>query len=109
MNFGYTIVYVPNVETTLQFYEEAFGLNKSFLHESKQYGEMSTGETKLAFASEQLATHNGLTFSPNKKNGIAPGFEIALVTDHVDSAYKMALSAGAIAVKQPKKNHGAKR
>ncbi len=47
MKLGYTLLYVDNVEETMTFYSNAFGLEESFLHESKAYGEMKTGETKL--------------------------------------------------------------
>ena len=40
MKFGYTIVYVPKVADSLQFFEKAFGLEQKFLHESGDYGEL---------------------------------------------------------------------
>ena len=52
MKFGYTIVYVSSVADTLTFYKEAFGFETRFLHESGQYGELNTGGTVLAFASQ---------------------------------------------------------
>jgi catechol 2,3-dioxygenase-like lactoylglutathione lyase family enzyme len=55
MRFGYAIIYVEDVEETLSFYERAFNLKPSFFHESKQYGELEMGETKLAFVGEPLA------------------------------------------------------
>jgi catechol 2,3-dioxygenase-like lactoylglutathione lyase family enzyme len=61
MTFGYTILYVTDVEKTVAFYESAFGLKRKFVHESG-YGELDTGETKLAFASVELATSSGVSF-----------------------------------------------
>ena len=58
MNFGYTIIYVPDVEASLTFIEKAFGFTRRFLHESGAYGELETGETTLAFASHQLGAMN---------------------------------------------------
>ncbi len=102
MRFGYTIIYVPDVEAALFFYEHVFQLKRLFLHESKQYGELATGSTKLAFASEALAESNDLPFITNRNNtDKAPGIEIAFVADDVDLAYKYALSAGATHVKEP--------
>jgi len=101
MKFGYTIIYVPDVEQALAFYEKAFGLEQSFLHESKQYGELSTGETKLAFVSEAMAEYNGVTFYKNHKDQPAAGIEIALVTENVQSAYDQSIAAGALAVQAP--------
>ncbi len=101
MYFGYTIIYVPDVEAALSFYELAFDLVRLFLHESKQYGELDTGSTKLAFASESLAKSNDVVFVNNRAVTKAAGFEIAFVTDDVLSAYKKAVAVGAIAVKEP--------
>ena len=102
MKFGYTILYVKDLETTMKFYETAFGLKKKFVHESG-YGELETGETKLAFASLELATSNGVKFQSLPVEGAAPAFEIALVTDDVQGAFKKAIAAGAFLVKEPTK------
>lgn len=101
MQFGFTIIYVADVELTIKFYQKAFKLEQSFLHESKQYGELNTGEVKLAFASEALAKSNGINFVKNDAKKAAAGFEIALITNDVKQGYKQALSCGAIAVKEP--------
>ena len=53
MNFRYTILYVDDVTATIQFYEQAFNLKKAMIHESGDYGELSTGATKLAFSSKE--------------------------------------------------------
>ena len=58
MKLGYTIVYVPRVADSLQFFEQAFGLERKFLHDSGDYGELKTGETTLAFASHTLGAMN---------------------------------------------------
>ena len=69
MIFRYTIMYVVNVETTLTFYEQAFGLTRGMLHEAGDYGELITGETKLAFSSVELMRQLGKVNRP----GIAGG------------------------------------
>ena len=40
MQFGYTIIYVPDVVASLAFFTRAFGLARRFLHESGTYGEV---------------------------------------------------------------------
>lgn len=47
MKLGYTIVYVPDVAASLAFFEQAFGIERRFLHESGMYGELDTGATTL--------------------------------------------------------------
>ncbi len=56
---GDTILYVPDVPAAMAFYEQAFGLEKLFLHDAGDYGEMNTGATKLAFSSLELMTQLG--------------------------------------------------
>lgn len=99
MKFGYTIIYVPDVAGTVQFYERAFGLARRFVHDSGQYAEMETGETTLAFASESLAESNGVAIRPNLAGNVAAGFEICLVGDDPQAAYDIAIAAGARALK----------
>ncbi len=59
MKFGYTIVYVDSVSDTLAFYKAAFGFDTRFLHESGEYGELETGATALAFASQNPNASHG--------------------------------------------------
>ena len=101
MKFGYIIIYVDDVEATIDFYRKAFNLEQGFLHESKQYGELSTGDIKLAFASNFLAESNGVTFVRNDAKSEAPGFQIALVSEDVKKSYAYAISQGAIAQIEP--------
>jgi len=101
MKFGYTIIYVADVPATIAFYETAFALKRRFVHESNLYAELDTGSTTLAFAGEPMADANGVSIRPNRKADVAAGFEIALVTDDPDAAYRTAVAAGAAAVKPP--------
>jgi catechol 2,3-dioxygenase-like lactoylglutathione lyase family enzyme len=54
MKLGYTIIYVPDVSASLEFFSRAFGIQQRFLHESGTYGELETGQTTLAFAAHEL-------------------------------------------------------
>ena len=103
MKFGYTIIYVNDVEAALNFYKKAFNLATLFLHDSKQYGELNTGETKITFVSNALAESNGVTFIKNDTKNTPAGFEIALVTNDVVKAYQHAIKNGAVSVKEPMK------
>lgn len=86
-------MYVESVAETLAFYEKAFGFKTAFIHEEGDYGELSTGETKLAFSSISLM--DSLGKSPGKIEPGKPIFEIAFETDKVKEALDLALSAGA--------------
>jgi uncharacterized glyoxalase superfamily protein PhnB/ribosomal protein S18 acetylase RimI-like enzyme len=101
MKFGYTILYVSDVEEAVSFYESAFGVKRAFVHEGG-YGEMATGETKLAFASVELAKSNGVSFHEALSHGPSPAVEIAFVTEDVATAFKKAVEAGATSVAEPK-------
>lgn len=93
MQLRYTILYVQNVAASLDFYERAFGLSRSSLHESGDYGELATGATKLAFSSVRLM--RALGKNPAAPNPDSPTFEIAFETDDVAAALDRAVAAGA--------------
>ena len=54
---------------SMAFYSKAFALEVGFLHESKQYGEMKTGDTKLGFVHHETAAAHAFNqnFSMQKK------------------------------------------
>ena len=93
MQFGYTILYVPDVPATLKFYEAAFGLKTRFLHEGGDYGELDTGSTALALSAHSLMQQLGK--NPQTASAQAPSFEIALCTPDVPQALERAVAAGA--------------
>ena len=96
MKLGYTIIYVPSVADSLHFFEQAFGLERRFLHESGDYGELKTGETTLAFASHALGALNFPQGHVHASESHLPlGMEIALVTDDVQHAHTSAVKQGA--------------
>ena len=98
MQFGYTILYVDDVASTLAFYGKAFGLPTRYAHESGSYGELETGATALAFVSHALLRQIGKT--PQSPVLDKPTSEIALVTDDVAAAVKRAVDAGATLVQE---------
>ena len=102
MKFGYTIVYVPDVSSSLAFFEEAFGLSRRFLHESGAYGELNTGETVLAFASLEMGkAHFPSGFVVASASPLPLGIEVAFVTASVVEAHAKAVARGAVEVKPP--------
>jgi catechol 2,3-dioxygenase-like lactoylglutathione lyase family enzyme len=102
MKLGYALLYVDDVVKSLEFYEKAFGLERGFLHESHQYGELDTGGTKLGFVHHDTAGSHGFEYEKASLKNKAAGFEIGLVTKDVASAYARAVKAGAVGVSEPK-------
>ena len=102
MRFGYTILYVSDVASSLEFYERALGQRRRFVHESGQYAELDTGPTALGLASHELAAANvpGL-YRPERRAGGQPTFEVCFVTDNVQAAFDRAVEEGAAAVSPP--------
>lgn len=104
MRFGYTILYVTDVDATLTFYERAFGLARRFVDDEKNYGELETGDTRLAFAAcDFVRTLMPVDFAVPRPGGTAPPIELGMVTDDVEGAYRQAIAAGAVEVKPPQK------
>ena len=102
VKFGYTIHYVSNVDKALSFFESAFGINRRFINDEKDYGELSTGETVLAFASHELGKTNfsgGYVSATETDKPL--GVEVALVAEDVSSIHASALEHGAVELKPP--------
>lgn len=98
MQLRYIILYVPDVGATMDFYARAFGLDRRFLHDSGDYGEMATGDTRLAFSSIALMQSLGkqvATAAPERS-----AFELAFATRDVAAALDRALAAGATLVQK---------
>lgn len=102
VKFGYTIVYVPDVNGTLSFFENAFAMKRRFLTDEGDYGELDTGETTLSFASHELGSSNFAGGYVSGSESEQPlGTEIALVTDDVNASHLSALKFGATELKAP--------
>ena len=96
-SFGYTIFYVPDVEATLGFFTEAFGIERRFVTPENDYGELATGATTLAFAAESLAAKNldgSGGFTPLDPSQPPAGASISLLTDDVAGLLDSAEQAG---------------
>ena len=97
MTYAYTILYVQNVEKTIKFYESAFGFEKKFITPENDYGELISGETTIAFASNKLGNSNfkkgfkklALDKKPN-------GIEMAFTTENIEDDFHKAIKEGAI-------------
>jgi len=97
MKYAYTILYVKSVEKTIEFYEKAFGFQKKFITPEADYGELISGETTIAFASNELGQSNfkkGFQkLDPDEKPN---GIEMAFTTENIEDDFNKAINAGAI-------------
>ena len=99
MKFRYTILYVDDVKGSLKFYQQTFGFQIAFLHDSGDYGELKTGDTQLAFSAKSLMRSLGKT--PGEASSQSPIFELAFESDDVDRDFAKAVAAGAQPVSEP--------
>ena len=97
MELGWTIVYVKNVEASVRFWRRAFGLELRFVTGQKDYAEMETGATALAFASNRFAAmHLPAPIRESDPDEAAPGFTVSFRSD-----WERAVGAGASALAAP--------
>ncbi len=102
IKFGYTILYVTNVEKSIAFYEKSFDFKRKFVTPENDYGELETGQTTIAFASLELGNSNlKKGFLASKQSEKPFGMEIVLVTDLVQAAIDKAIANGGILVENP--------
>jgi catechol 2,3-dioxygenase-like lactoylglutathione lyase family enzyme len=106
MQFGYTVLFVPDVAAAVAFYDAAFGLKAKMVNQA--FGMLDTGSTTLAFGWEEnerkelIEAGSNVTFRPNSPDGEPAGIQISLVAENVQTAYNKALGAGAIGVYPPR-------
>jgi lactoylglutathione lyase len=100
IKFAYAILYVNDVQKSIQFYEQAFQLKRKFITESGEYGELFTGDTTLSFAKKDCIRANLNGGFVESRTATPPlGMEIAFATGDVQTVFDAAINAGAIQVK----------
>jgi len=105
MKFGYTIIYVEDVLSTLAFYEKAFGFERGMVFEENNkvdYAELKSGETTIGFASHGLGEMNLQgKYQQITKEGYPVGIELVFVDENVASATSHAVKNGAELIAEP--------
>ncbi len=102
MKFRWVIVYVPDLEATMSFYEKAFGFERRMVSPDGGYGELATGDTRIGFATQSMsegAISGGVV--PLEPQGKPQATEFGFATDDVAGAFKRAVEAGATPVSEP--------
>lgn len=103
IQFAYTILYVKDVNASIEFYETAFGLKRKFVSPDGSYGELDTGSTTLSFASTELANSNLPDgFIESSKSNKPFATEIGFTSTDVQQTVDNAIKAGAMLVAPPK-------
>ncbi|MEL6917854.1 MAG: VOC family protein [Bacteroidota bacterium] len=106
IQYAYTILYVEDVTRTMEFYNNALGFEQKFLTPEKDYGEIVSGGTTIAFANLELASSNLKNgFIRSDLNNKPFGIELAFTTWEVEKVMENAITNGAVllekAVKKP--------
>lgn len=103
VQFGYTILYVTDVEKSVSFYEKSFGFSRKFVTPDNDYGELETGQTTISFASKKLAASNLKTgFMESNPEQKPFAIELGLITDDVAGMVNTAIQNGAVLLEEPK-------
>lgn len=103
VQFGYTILYVSDVQQSVAFYETVFGFQRKFITPENDYGELATGTTTLSFASLPLANSNLSNGFLESSLSTKPfGIELGFVTDNVNEIIEIAIQNGAEIVEAAK-------
>jgi catechol 2,3-dioxygenase-like lactoylglutathione lyase family enzyme len=105
---GWVIVYVPDVKAALSFYERAFGLTQGFIDASASFGQLETGTTALAFATEErMSEEFDGEFERARIERPPFNVELCLVFDDVEAAFRHAVACGCTPRAEPEhKPHG---
>ncbi len=102
LTFTYTVIYVRDLDETLDFYRDGLGLRIRFVHDSGRYAELDTPGVTLAFTEESLADgvlpHLPGGFRPNRADSPPPGLDLAFSARDPHAAPARAMAAGAVLV-----------
>ena len=105
MQFGCTLIYVEDVLKTIEFYQNAFGFERSFVYEDggvALYAELKTGETAIGFSSYILGEMNFKDkYQKISNNGDPVGLELVFVDEDVQLATNKAIDCGAKLIASP--------
>lgn len=102
IKFSHVIYYIKDIEGTLKFYQNAFGITSRYVHESGSYAELETGAVALAFVTENMIDTllpNG--YYKNDPTKVPAGCEIVFTSNNVQETFENALKAGATQVAAP--------
>jgi len=103
IKFAYSILYVPDVKKTAEFYSKTFGFEVRFIAPGDEYAELGTGTTTLSFAALPLANSNLKNgFQESNLNTKPFGFELGFTTVDVPALVEKALANGATLLEEPK-------
>jgi uncharacterized glyoxalase superfamily protein PhnB len=97
MKFAKSINYVSSALKALEFYKNAFGFEIEYIHDSQEYGELNTGDTILAFASDDQKKKS----LKNVQDKDYLKTELQFITNDVSAAFKKAVLAGGVPLKHP--------
>lgn len=98
---SHTMIHVADVVQTADWYRRVFDLEIKFLAEDKQYAELMTGGTTLAFSSEGLEEQKYGRFVANRKSDLPAGFHLAIQVSNLAECYQSALEEGAVQINPP--------
>lgn len=101
IQYAYTILYVNDVLETIEFYKNAFGFEQKFITPEKDYGEISSGATTIAFGNLELGKSNFKKgFKESDLNEKPFGIELAFTTSEVEIVMDNAIKNGAVLLEE---------
>lgn len=98
---AHIMIHVTDVAKTIHWYTELFGFKITFITPEKNYAELSTGSTTLAFSDEVLEVAKYGEFTHNRPEEVPAGFHLTLEVNDLPSVYAEVLAAGAISINAP--------
>jgi lactoylglutathione lyase len=102
MKLGYSIIFVNDINATVAFYQNAFGLEAQAV--TPMFAAMKTGETTLAFganSNERRELAGKLEYRDNTLEHDPAGIQLSFISEDVQSDFARAIAAGATSVIEP--------
>ncbi|MCG8335035.1 MAG: VOC family protein, partial [Proteobacteria bacterium] len=95
MKFGSPCLFVKDVQQTIAFYIDAFGLDKKFYDPDFDFGIVMAGDAEIGIASHEAGNRMMPEKYPQPESGNPQGVELAFYSENVEDDYTKAIKAGA--------------
>ncbi|MCG8336511.1 MAG: VOC family protein [Proteobacteria bacterium] len=101
MKFGSPCLFVKDVQQTIAFYIDAFGLDKKFYDPDFDFGIVMAGDAEIGIASHEAGNRMMPEKYPQPESGNPQGVELAFYSENVEDDYTKAIKAGAKPLASP--------
>ena len=102
MKFASPVLFVVDVPAVIEFYQIAFGAERTFYDQDLQFAELQFSQGKIGISSHKAGRYMMPGSYPAADDSNPQSVELAFFVDDVGTAYRRAVDAGAESLAEPR-------